>query len=235
MQITDKLRAELLKNADEAVRLSGKRFFKEEVRLHGVKTPLAQKIGKTFFNDFKQEKSKAEIFALCEKLWQSGYLEEQIIACDWAYGLREKYEPADWEIFAGWINNYVSNWASCDTLCNHSVGHFTETYPIYVSGLKTLAKSANRWAKRASAVSLVIPARKGLFLDDIFEIATILLQDPDDLVQKGYGWMLKAAAEAHQQAVFDFVIANKENMPRTALRYAIEKMPPELKAAAMQK
>ena len=57
----------------------------------------------------------------------------------------------------------------------------------------------------------------------------------DDLVQKGYGWMLKAASEAHCNEVFDFVMKNKDIMPRTALRYAIEKMPKELKAMAMAK
>jgi 3-methyladenine DNA glycosylase AlkD len=47
--------------------------------------------------------------------------------------------------------------------------------------------------------------------------------------------MLKAASQAHQQAVFEYVVRNKAVMPRTALRYAIEKMPPEMKAIAMMK
>jgi 3-methyladenine DNA glycosylase AlkD len=102
--------------------------------------------------------------------------------------------------------------------------------------------------RRAAAVSLIIPARKGLFLSDILEISGILLTDRDDLVQKGYGWMLKAASMSetfvkgddqtkreHLDAVFQFVVKNKSVMPRTALRYAIEKMPPELKAKAMEK
>ena len=89
--------------------------------------------------------------------------------------------------------------------------------------------------RRASAVSLIIPARKGLFLDTIFEIADNLLLDKDDLVQKGYGWMLKAASESHLPEVFDYVIKNKFIMPRTALRYAIEKMPINLKIIAMEK
>ena len=89
--------------------------------------------------------------------------------------------------------------------------------------------------RRASSVSLIIPARKGLFLDAIFEIADNLLLDKDDLVQKGYGWMLKAASESHQQEVFDYVMKNKFKMPRTALRYAIEKMPKNLKIIAMEK
>ena len=89
--------------------------------------------------------------------------------------------------------------------------------------------------RRAAAVSLIVPARKGLFLNDCLEIAELLLNDNDDMVQKGYGWLLKVAADKHQQVVLNFVLARKESMPRTALRYAIEKMPAELKAMAMAK
>ena len=108
-------------------------------------------------------------------------------------------------------------------------------YPNYLSDLKRWARSHNRWVKRASAVSLIVPARKGMFLEDIFEIADILHADKDDMVQKGYGWMLKVASQAHQEKVFDYVISKKGTMPRTALRYAIEKMPVELKQKAMTK
>jgi 3-methyladenine DNA glycosylase AlkD len=108
-------------------------------------------------------------------------------------------------------------------------------YPKYISTLKQWAKSKNRWMKRASAVSLIIPARKGLFLNDVFEIADTLLLDTDDMVQKGYGWMLKVASNMHEKEVFDYVMKHKSNMPRTALRYAIEKMPKELKVEAMRK
>jgi 3-methyladenine DNA glycosylase AlkD len=80
-----------------------------------------------------------------------------------------------------------------------------------------------------------VPARKGKFLEDIFEIADILHSDSDDMVQKGYGWMLKAASQAHQDKVFSYVMSKKATMPRTSLRYAIEKMPPELKVQAMAK
>lgn len=59
--------------------------------------------------------------------------------------------------------------------------------------------------------------------------------DKDDMVQKGYGWMLKAASEANQERVFDYVMSKKNVMPRTSLRYAIEKMPQELRPKAMAK
>jgi len=108
-------------------------------------------------------------------------------------------------------------------------------FPEYIVKLKDWARSHNRWLRRASSVTLITPARKGKFLNEILEIADIFLLDKDDLVQKGYGWMLKAASEANQQEIVDYVIKNKSIMPRTALRYAIEKMPKELKIKAMER
>ncbi|KAF0235438.1 MAG: hypothetical protein FD181_3515 [Prolixibacteraceae bacterium] len=232
--ILSRIRKTLIENADEKTRNQSEYFFKEQVTVYGVKSATVQKISKEIFAEI-MHKPKAEIFAECEKLWQSGYMEESFVACDWSHRLNKKFEPADFEILERWIKNYVSNWASCDTLCNHTVGDFVRMYPEFLAKLKELAHSEKRWVKRAAAVSLIVPARKGLFLKDIFEIADILLMDSDDLVQKGYGWMLKAASQANQQAVFEYVMGKKALMPRTALRYAIEKMPDELKKQAMQK
>ncbi len=232
--VIELIRQELTRNMDEKTRESSQRFFKEEVRTYGIKTAVVQKISKERFQAIK-DYPKAEIFRLCDEFWRSGLMEESFIACNWSYFVHKHYEPADFEVFQNWVSHYVSNWASCDTLCNHTVGTFIEMYPDYLSRLKDWARNENRWMKRASAVSLIIPARNGLFLREIFELADILLQDKDDLVQKGYGWMLKAASQAHQQDVFDYVNRNKALMPRTALRYAIEKMSTEQKALAMAK
>jgi 3-methyladenine DNA glycosylase AlkD len=224
----------LIKNADEKTRLSGERFFKEDVKLYGIKSANVSRISKEHYKNIT-DKSKSQIFSLCNELWKSGYMEESFVACNWAYNVRKQFEPDDFDIFEKWVSTYVGNWASCDTLCNHTVGTFVEMYPEYLSGLKKWAQSKNRWVKRASAVSLILPARRGKFLEDIFIIADILHSDKDDMVQKGYGWMLKAASEAHQIDVFNYVMRKKTTMPRTSLRYAIEKLPPELKAQAMAK
>jgi 3-methyladenine DNA glycosylase AlkD len=232
--IIDEIRKELEANSDKKTQESGQNFFKEKITLYGVKTATVSKISKKYFQQLKGN-TKAEIFSLCDQLWQSGFMEESFIACHWSYAVRKDYEARDFEVFEKWINNYVTNWASCDTLCNHTIGEFIEMYPEYLARLKEFAKSENRWMRRASAVSLIIPARKGKFLNEILEIAELLLLDKDDLVQKGYGWMLKAASQAHQKEIFDYVISKKAIMPRTALRYAIEKMPEELKSIAMQK
>ena len=232
--IIEEISNSLEANADEKTRIQGEKYFREEVKIHGLKSAQTEQIAKSYWNKLP-EKSKLEVFSLCEELWKTGYLEEAAIACIWSYNVRKQYEASDFKVFERWVSNYITNWAACDTLCNHTVGTFIEMYPSYLSGLKRWAKSENRWVKRAAAVSLIVPARKGLFPDDIFEIAGILHSDPDDMVQKGYGWMLKAASQAHQMEVFRYVMKNKATMPRTSLRYAIEKMPAELKAQAMEK
>lgn len=228
------IRKTLKNSIDERILFSEKKYFKEEIKIYGVSIAMVTKIGKLFFESIK-DNPKQDIFELCEELWKSGYSEEAYIACNFSYYVSKQCEPSDFIIFERWVNNYVTNWATCDTLCNHTVGTFVEMYPDYITELKRWSKSKNRWMKRASSVSLIIPARKGLFLNEIFEIADVLLVDTDDLVQKGYGWMLKATSEVYRDKVYHYVISKKTIMPRTALRYAIEKMPAEMKIEAMKK
>jgi len=233
-EVIERLRQELQDNADEQKRVSGERFFKEDVKLYGLTVPTVNRMAKSYLRELKG-RSKNDIFSLCDELWQTNYMEEAIIACIWSHSVHKAYEAGDIDVFERWVDNYVTNWATCDTLCNHSVGDLVDMYPPLVERLKTWATSQNRWMRRAAAISLIVPARRGRFLEDVFRIADIVLQDTDDLVRKGYGWMLKAASEAHQQAVFEYVMQHRAEMPRTSLRYAIEKMPPELKAQAMAK
>ncbi len=232
--IIEVVRNLLIENADEKVKDGGKRYFKEEIQLYGVKTAIVTQIGNQAFKQVK-ELPKSEIFALCEDLWKSGMMEESFIACNWAYAIRKQYTPEDFETFERWVNQYISNWAACDSLCNHAIGAFLTQCPDYAKKMKAWSKSQNRWVRRASAVSFIIPARKGLFKEEIFEIANSLLLDSDDMVQKGYGWMLKSLADAFEDEVFHFVLDHRSTMPRTALRYAIEKMPEEKKREAMKR
>ena len=232
--VLEAVRDDLVQSVDEKTRDSTQRFFKEEVKFHGVKSAAVKKIAQKYQRAIKG-REKQEIFALCEKLLQSGYGEEAFIAFEWSYSLRKEYDPADFQVFEGWVRKYVDNWAKCDTLCNHTIGAFIEKYPGFIENLKGWAKSDNRWLKRAAAVTLILPARKGDFLDDVLEISDILLKDKDDLVQKGYGWMLKEASRKHQEEVFEYIMRRKSDMPRTALRYAIEKMPDDLRRKAMER
>jgi len=219
---------------DEKTQKSFQRFFNEQVKYYGVKTDVLGKIAKKYWNQVKTL-DKPAVFGLCEELFRSDYTEEAFIVSFWLPNYIEHLEQSDLVTFKMWIECYINNWAKCDGFCNHTIGDLIQKYPEIVAEMKCWAKSENRWLKRASAVSLIVPAKKGLFLRVAFEICDMLLLDGDDMVQKGYGWLLKEESRKHQNAVFDYVVENRKVMPRTALRYAIELMPRELKAEAMKK
>ncbi len=232
--ILSAIRRQLKLQADEKTKNNYKHFFKEDVTFYGVNTSAVEKIAGIYYTQIKTT-NKQEILHLCEELFKSDYCEEAFIACNWAYRLRPLYQPEDFYVFEDWINKYINNWAKCDTFCNHTVGALVDKYPQYLQNLKQWARSPNRWLRRAAAVTLIIPAKQGKFLKDILEIADVLLTDTDDLVRKGYGWLLKDASITHQSEIYDYVMKNKKVMPRTALRYAIERMPKDLKQQAMAK
>jgi 3-methyladenine DNA glycosylase AlkD len=232
--VIQKIREELIENRDNATQRSSQRFFKEEVKCYGVKTATVTKIAKKYWNEI-HSRTRPEIYDLCEELYRSGYTEEAFVAAVWVPKLEDRFEPEDITVFRHWIDTYITNWAACDSFCNHAIGDFIGKYPAYIAELKRWTRSQNRWMRRAAAVSLIVPAKRGKYLADVLEIADLLLTDPDDLVQKGYGWLLKEASRLHQQEVHSYVMRNKKAMPRTALRYAIELMPKEMKAEAMEK
>ncbi len=228
------LRNNLEKAGSEKGRQASLRFFKEAIKSYGIFSKDLKVISSDFYQSIKA-KSKEDKFEICDQLWQSGMLEESFIACSVSHKLENEYELSDFVIFERWVKEYINNWASCDTFCNHTIGSFMMKFPEYLPKLLEWSKSDNRWVKRASAVSLIVPARKGLFSDTIFQIADTLLLDKDDMVQKGYGWMLKVYSQFDLQSVNSYITKHKEVMPRTAFRYAIEKFPPELRKLAMQK
>lgn len=233
-ELHKQIQEDLKSASDERTMISFQRFFKEPVKAYGVKTTEVDKIARYYWKQIK-EGEKEDIFSLCELLYKSDYNEEAFIVSFWSERFKEMMEEEDIVVFEKWIYRYINNWAKCDGFCNHAVGDYIQLFPRKMDILYTWAKSPNRWMRRASAVSLITPARKGQYLKQAFLISELLLMDLEELVQKGYGWLLKEESRKHQQEVLDFVISHKKNMPRIALRYAIELMPSDLKFLAMQK
>jgi 3-methyladenine DNA glycosylase AlkD len=232
--VIEEIRNELIAGRNEEVAQSSQRFFKEQITCYGMKTRIVTSIAKRYWKQIKN-RDKSEIFGLCEELYQSGLLEESFVVSSWMAQYSSSFEREDINVFKNWINLYITNWAACDGFCNHAVGDFIVKYPDSLEEIKSWTHSDNRWMRRAAAVSLIVPAKQGKFLNDIFWIADTLLADQDDMVRKGYGWMLKEASRKHQGEVFSYVMRNKKVMSRVALRYAIELLPPDLKKEAMIK
>ena len=234
-EIFPPLQLELELNADEKFREKIHDYFKMDVSNYlGVRLPLVRKIANKHFKEVSHLDID-DVVNICDELLKTKIYEHKVIAFHWSYKYKKQFKSKHFKIFEGWLKTYVDDWSDCDDLCTHSFGFFLYTFPEFIPRVKRWRVSKNRWLRRASAVVLIYSAKRGRHLSEILETASTLLKDDDDLIQKGYGWMLKETSKSFEKEVFEYVMENKAEMPRTALRYAIEKMSPEYKKAAMKK
>ena len=115
----------------------------------------------------------------------------------------------------------INNWDLVDLGCLHMTGSYLFNKPHDV--LYKLARSKNIWERRTAILSTCYFIRKGE-LDDTFKIAELLVNDKEDLVHKATGWMLRFAGDKDAKKLLAFLDKYAETMPRTLLRYAIEKL-----------
>ncbi len=227
--VLDELRAAI----EPAYRESALRFVTRPVdHLLGVRTANTRAIAAKHFAQLKPM-PMAERLIQCDALIETRIFEARIVAFDWAHRSRRLFEAQHLKHFYGWLAGYVDDWNDCDDLSAHVLGEFFLKFPASAIETSKWVRSNKRWVQRAAAVSLIPLVKKGQQLDQAFSIADALLKTEDDLLQKAYGWLLKEATRKFEPQVFDFIMQRKHEMPRTALRYAIEKMPAGMKRQAM--
>ena len=117
---------------------------------------------------------------------------------------------------------FVNNWDLVDTSASYIVGEYLLTRPRKI--LYRLAKSPNLWERRIAIVSTFAFIRAGE-IDDTFAIAKLLLEDDHDLIHKAVGWALREAGKKSAPELLRFLKENYSALPRTTLRYAIERFP----------
>lgn len=122
--------------------------------------------------------------------------------------------------------NYINNWDLVDCSSYKIVGPYLLERDRSV--LYSLANSPSLWERRIAMVSTYCFIKAHDFVD-VIQLATLLKNDTHDLMHKAVGWMLREAGNRNNQILLDFLNAHYQTMPRTALRYAIEKLPEDMR------
>ncbi len=227
------LKEEIARQDKPENRINYQQFFKEELKEpFGLKTPILRKISNQCFREVKG-RPKKEILDLCDKILESDLRYGRFVTFEWASKVQKDFVAGDFRKFESWLKKYVDNWGKCDHLCCSVIGPLVLRFPELENRTRKWTKSKVRWLRRAAAVTLIAPVKNRILLDEVFATAEVLLKDQDDMVQKGYGWMLKEASNVYPDEVFAFVMRHRAEMPRTALRYAIEKYPATKRKEAM--
>ncbi len=223
--ILNNLKSDLKKSANPKKAKILQRFFKtgkgeygEGDIFLGITVPELRKLAKKFLNlSFKD----------IEIILESKIHEERLIAL---LILVENYKKSDIEkrkeIFDFYLNNIkkINNWDLVDLSVDKIIGNYLSDKPKNI--LYKLASSDNLWEKRISIISTFQFIKNNQFSDTL-KIAKILIKDKHDLIHKAVGWMLREIGKRNQEAEESFLKKHYKNMPRTMLRYAIEKFSEE--------
>jgi hypothetical protein len=121
----------------------------------------------------------------------------------------------------------INNWDLVDRAAPHVVGGYLADKPR--AALYDLARSANPWERRTAIVATYYFIREG-DVEDTFRIAELLVHDEHELVQKAVGSWVREAGKKDEKRLLAFLRRHASSMPRPMLRYAVEKLSPELRA-----
>ncbi|OGJ21666.1 DNA alkylation repair protein [Candidatus Pacearchaeota archaeon RBG_13_36_9] len=211
---TDKEKAALLQRFFK----TGKGEYGEGDVFLGVIVPKQRQIAKKF-----KELEMSEI----QELLNSKVHEKRLIAL---LILVEQFKKSGGKgkqkIFDFYLNNTkkINNWDLVDLSAPNIIGAFLLDKKRDV--LYELARSENLWEKRISIISTAAFIRNKDF-EETIKISEILLKDEQDLIHKAVGWMLREVGKKDEECLIKFLNRNYKIMPRTMLRYSIEKFPEE--------
>jgi len=221
--LIEQIRTKLQKLADKERAAVSKRFFKtgpgeygEGDLFLGIRVPELRKLAKEY-DDINLDETK--------QLLQSAIHEERFLALAIlvrSYGKGDKAQQK--KIYEFYLGNtrFVNNWDLVDASAEHIVGAFLadkSTAPLY-----KLAGARGLWERRIAITSTFHFIKQGRFSETV-RIAEMLLSDEEDLIHKAVGWMLREVGKRDFRTEENFLRRHYKKMPRTMLRYAIERFP----------
>lgn len=204
---------------------TGKGEYGEGDIFIGIKVPVTREIAKKYLGmNFKH------IELLLKSKIHEYRLAGLLILVD---KFQKSDEKGKGDIFNFYIKNTkrVNNWDLVDLTAHKIVGAFLENKRR--DKLYELAESDNLWEKRISIISTFWYIKNEDFKDAL-RISEILLNDSHDLIQKAVGWVLREIGKKDQEILAGFLKKHYKNMPRTMLRYSIEKFPESKRKAYLK-
>lgn len=216
--------ARLANRRDAAV---ARRFFKtgpgeygEGDRFLGIRVPQLRRLAR-----MSSEVTIAEAARLLRSTWH----EQRLLALLLLVGRYERGGPEDRQtIYETYLRHtrYVNNWDLVDASAHRIVGPYLESRskrPLYA-----LARSPDLWERRIAIIATLAYIRRRRS-DETLRIARMLLDDRHDLIHKAAGWMLREVGNRDRAAARAFLDRHHRRMPRTMLRYAVERFPETLR------
>lgn len=203
-------------------------FFKDEIKSHGWYTAELRRAAVGFRRDVRKERGLEFLVEVANQLFCGLVLKEKIAAVFLLEKLDKEFGDREFKLFESWLDR-ISSWADHDGLVHYLISPMVAAKPARTKMVFRWAKSPNRWHRRAACVALIRGARQKMFFPEITKLSDSLLDDQDDMVQKGLGWLLRETAKFDAERTVPYLMKIRERAPRLVLRTACETLPEEIR------
>jgi len=213
------------------------RYFRgaADLRFYNVGTAAMRALARSIYLERRHEWSVDEAMAFAEPLMRDPVLEVKAVGVEVVARYRRDFAPRLLREWKRWLaSDYASNWATTDHIFGTLIGPLIVQHPDLGERLRMWARDRNLWVRRASVVGLIPRARRGESLEIVYDNARRLHRDGEDLIHKAVGWTLREAGKTDMRRLERYLRANGPAIPRTTLRYAIERFPPARRTALLK-
>jgi len=218
-----------LRNGGSAEHAAGVQwFFKEEIKSHGWYAAALRRAVRDCRREILKEYDFEFLVGVADELFSGSVLEEKGAAVLLLEKLDAQCGDREFRMFEAWLDR-ISSWADHDGLVHYLIAPMVAAKPTRVKNVFRWAKSPERWHRRAACVALIQGTRKKQFLPEIKKLCGLLLADPDDMVQKGLGWLLRETAKYDAKRTVPYLVKIRKRAPRLVLRTACETLPAAVK------
>ena len=204
-------------------------FFKEEIKSRGWYTAPLRRFA---FSQQHEIDSPQTLLAVADRLFTGEVHEEKSVAVMLLQRQVTDFGDSEFRLFESWLDR-VSSWADHDGLVHYLIGPLIAADRKRAARVFLWAKSRNRWRRRAAAVALIRAARQKRYFDEIVRVTDMLLDDTDDMVQKGLGWLLRESSKFNAKQTVPLLMKIQERSPRLVLRTACETLSAPERARVM--
>jgi 3-methyladenine DNA glycosylase AlkD len=218
-----------LKKGGAAERAAGIQwFFKEAIQSHGWRTADLRRAVRECRKEILGEHDFNFLVQVADEMFSGTVLDEKVAAVFLLETLDGQCGDREFKLFEAWLDR-ISSWADHDGLVHYLIAPMVAAKATRIKNVFAWAKSGDRWHRRAACVALIRGARAKMFFPEIVRLSNALLDDEDDMVQKGLGWLLRETAKFDAKRTVPYLIKIRGRAPRLVLRTACETLPPAAK------
>lgn len=218
----------LRREADPAVARQSTTYFKSDdvFAFYGVRTPAVRAIVRDLHAWVVDEWGGDQALACCEILSAKPQHEAKAVGVLLLGRYADRLPPTLLRTVRDWIlEGRFANWAGIDLACPELVTPLVDRAPTLARTVRRWSRHRSLWMRRAAVVTFVPLARRGRYLAEAYGVVEDLLADREDLIHKACGWLLREAGKQDARRLERFLLAHGAAVPRTTVRYAIERFP----------